>query len=183
MAIQNINTNLYRQKGKTLNSWGKDSTGKIIYKINNQGFRSDVDFTFKPDYVFFGNSNVFGIGLNLEDTVVSQFPNAHNYGLAGLYSNRDSVENLKSFVDSPLYDKNVKIIFFWVERPGIEDVNVLLTEVNNLQIDVLHISQGHKYGGMINLWPSVDEDVSGTHSGPRTHKIWAKTIKQLLNRL
>lgn len=181
IPIQNSNILLYNQKGKTLMSWGKDRTGKIVYKINNQGFRGEHDFDYKPNYAFFGTSTLFGIGVKAEDILISYFPNAHNYGLAGLYLNRESIENLKKFINSGLYDETVKIIFFWIDRPGKEDLNKLLQEVKSIKNNILHISQGIKYNGMINLMPHIDLDVSETQPGPKTHKIWAKTIKQLLN--
>ena len=180
MLIQNSNSFLYDQRWKTITRWGKYQTGLISYMINTQGFRGKHDYSGAPDFAFFGSSTVFGIGINEEDTLVSHFSNAHNYGLAGDYLNNCSIKNLKNFLNSPVYNPSVKIIFFWIDRPGQEDLNELLSKVQELRTDILHISQGIKYKGMLNLMPHVDLDVSGTQPGIKTHRIWATAIKQLI---
>jgi len=174
--IDNVNKPLFELRGQTVNKWGKDQTGLITYKLNNQGFRSSVDYTWLPDFAFFGASTVFGIGVPEDKTMVSYFPNAHNYGLAGNYLNRDSIVNLKNFITSTNYH-NTKIIFFWVDRPGQEDISELIKEVEKFNINIKHISQGKKYPNAINLMPQIDSDVSSSHPGVKTHMIWAKTIK------
>jgi hypothetical protein len=121
-----------------------------------------------------------GVGVAQENLLVSKFENAHNYGLAGGYMNHHSITNLKSFLNSSLYSTKTKIVFFWIERPGEENLDELLAEVNLLGQDILHISQGDKHTGMINLMPSVDYDVSKTQPGIKSHAIWARTIKLLL---
>ena len=169
-------------RGKTVYKWGKDSTGLIEYQFNNQGFRSSLDYTTAPDYAFFGNSSVFGIGAPVDKNLTSFFINSHNYGLAGSYMNWHSVENLKRFVASPFCTDHTKIIFVWSERPGKEFIPDLIGQVNLIRPKVLHISMGDKYSGAVNLMPSVDHDISGTHPGPKSHQIWAKTIQLLLQK-
>lgn len=181
MLVQNSNSFLYEQRGKIITQWGKDQTGLVSYRINQQGFRGKQDYNWTPEFAFFGSSTIFGIGIAEEDTLVSHFSNAHNYGLAGEYLNACSVKNLKNFLNSSVYNSSVKIIFFWIDRPGRENLNDLLAVVQNLNSNILHISQGAKYSGMINLMPHVDTDVSGTQPGIKTHRIWASTIKQLFN--
>ena len=179
--IQNSNRPLYDVRGTTVACWGKDQTGTITYNINSQGFRSDNDYTWIPNYAFFGSSAVFGIGIDNKDILVNQFDRVQNYGLAGNYLNCDSIENLKNFIASPLY-KNTQIIFFWIDRPGQEDINKLIPQANKLCDNILHISQGEKYSGAINLMPHIDRDVSNTHPGVKTHQLWAKTIKLCLKK-
>ena len=162
--------------------WGKDQTGTIQYQFNNQGFRGNQNYNWIPGHAFFGNSAVFGIGIPFDKTLVSYFPNAHNYGLAGHYMNWHSVENLKKFLNSVFYTSDTKIIFVWIDRPGQESVPQLIDQINSTQSGILHISMGNKYSQSINLMPSIDYDVSGTHPGIKSHKLWANTIKLLLNK-
>jgi len=175
--LANCNEFLYNNRGKTLNTFGKDHTGLIRYTINNQGFRNQHDYTKAPKYAFFGCSSVFGIGVDEHDILTSHFKNSHNYGLAGIYSNNESVINLANFINSPLFDTDVKIIFFWTERLN-ENINDLIHQLPNRNI--INISQGKKYANAINLPPQIDSDVSGTHPGTKTYAIWAKIIKLLL---
>lgn len=176
----NCNAGAWSRRGQSTNSWGKDQTGTIVYNFNNQGFRSATDYTTCPDYAFFGNSCIFGIGVPETEILTSHFSNSHNYGLAGNYTNKQSVENLYQFVSSDLYAPNVKIVFGWTDRN--EPVDDLIQEINHKVPGVLHISFGQKRKDAINLQPQVDTDVSGTHAGPKTHRMWAKTINLLLNR-
>jgi hypothetical protein len=170
----------YQTRGQTVIAWGKDQTGQVEYTFNNQGFRSDTEYDWQPDVAFFGNSIIFGIGLPKEFVLTSQFTHSHNYGLAGTYLNKHSVENLRRFVEQGFCKLSIKIVFFWIERPGVENIPELIKQVDNLCPNVLHISSGNKYPGCINLMPHIDRDASGTHPGPKTHAVWAKAIKLLL---
>lgn len=162
--------------------WGKDQTGTIEYQFNAQGFRGGQSYDWTPEHAFFGNSSVFGIGMPVDQTLVSYFSRAHNYGLAGTYMNWHSVENLKRFVASPFCQDHTKIVFAWIDRPGEESVPELIDQVNAMRSNVLHISMGDRYAGATNLMPSIDSDVSGTHPGARSHRIWARTIELLLTK-
>jgi len=134
--------------------------------------------------MLFGNSSIFGVGVNEDQILSSQFNNSQNFGLAGEYLNKDSVTNLENFLSSPLYNRKVKIAFFWVEREGQEDIGKLITYVNSLDKNIINVSQTKKkYSGAVHLMPSIDSDVSRTHPGPKTHKVWAKTLDLLFNRV
>mgnify|MGYP003658098618 CR=1 FL=1 len=161
--------------------WGKDQTGIIEYQFNSQGFRGSCSYSWVPTHAFFGNSAVFGVGVNYDKIFASQFTNAHNYGLSGNYMNWHSIENLKKYMASPFHTLSTKIVFVWIDRPEVENIPVLIDQVNTLRSNVLHITMGDKYPTAINLMPSIDYDVSGTHPGPKSHRMWAKTIKLLLN--
>jgi hypothetical protein len=178
--IQNCYSYAWERRGQTTCHWGKDSTGLIEYKINDQGFRSPWNYDTIPDYAFFGNSIVFGVGVDQAQTLVSHFENSHNYGLSGNYMNHHSVTNLQQFVASELYSDQTRVVFFWIDR--LEPIEDMIQQVNQLIPRVLHISSGQKKRDAINLMPHIDNDVSGTHPGPKTHRIWAKTIKLLLDR-
>ena len=171
----------YAARGTAVNKWGKDSTGLIEYRFNNHGFRSNSDYLESPEYAVFGASAVFGVGVPIDQSLCSLLPHCQNYGLSGNYFNHHSVTNLKTFLNSPLYSPDTKIVFFWIDRPAIEDIESMIKEVNNLHKNILHINLGVKIPGAVNLIPHVDLDVSGTHPGPETHKMWAKIIQQLTN--
>lgn len=179
-AVINCYDPAYQARGQTVFAWGKDQTGQIAYTFNNQGFRDVVDYTWAPDIAFFGNSILFGVGMPRENILVSFFPGSQNYGLSGNYLNHHSVQNFQRFIQQGFCQSHTKLVFFWIERPGIENIPELVRQVNSLHSNVLHISSGEKYTGCINLVPSIDSDVSGTHPGPKTHRIWARTIELLL---
>lgn len=178
--IENCYDFAWQRRSQTLRQWGKDSTGQIEYTINDHGFRSPHNFVSVPDYAFFGNSIVFGIGVEQPRIMASQFENSHNYGLSGHYMNHHSVTNLERFVASTLYSLHTQIVFFWIDRD--EPINRMIELINQRVPRVLHISSGQKRPGAVNLMPHIDLDVSGTHPGPNTHSMWAKTIQLLLNR-
>jgi hypothetical protein len=177
--IDNCFAPAFEARGTTVDKWGKDQTGLVQYRFNNSGFRSDFEYTAPPEYALFGASAVFGVGIPLEKTICALLPNCQNYGLGGNYYNHHSVANLKNFIHSPLYRRDTKIVFFWIDRPGVEDIESMITEVNSICPDVLHINLGAKVPGAITLFSHVDQDVSGTQPGPRTHAKWAKTIELL----
>jgi hypothetical protein len=163
-----------------VNRWGKDQTGLIEYQFNQQGFRHVQDYNWKPSIAIFGNSIVFGVGVNYSDILCNLLPDTQNYGLSGTYMNHHSVTNLKEFISSDLYSNSVKIVFFWINRD--EPIEDMIQDVNLAAPNVLHISSGIERTGAINLMPSIDYDVSGTHPGTLTHRMWARTIKLLLYR-
>lgn len=178
--IENCYDYAWQRRSQTVREWGKDSTGLVEYQINDHGFRSPHNYVSTPDYAFFGNSIVFGIGVAQTEILTSHFANSHNYGLSGNYMNHHSVTNLERFIHSDLYSVSTKIVFFWVDRD--EPIADLIAAINARVPGVLHISSGQPRPGAVNLMPNIDHDVSGTHPGVRTHAMWARTIHLLLNR-
>ena len=179
-SVNNCYDPAWQHRGQTVNRWGKDRTGLIEYQFNNQGFRNVQDYNWKPSIAIFGNSIVFGVGVDYPDILCNLLPDTQNYGLSGIYKNHHSVTNLKEFISSDLYSSSVKIVFFWIDRA--EPIEDMIQDINQATPNVLHISSGIKRAGAINLMPSTDYDVSGTHPGPLTHRMWARTIKLLLDR-
>lgn len=175
--IENCFLPAWQHRGQTVKTWGKDSTGLIDYQFNQQGFRSPVAYESSPRWAFFGNSVVFGIGVRWEQTLVAQFESSQNFGLSGNYMNHHSVTNLLNFVNTNLYTDQTKVVFFWIDRDEL--LEQMIQRVNRHVPNVLHISSGKKLAGAVNLMPHKDLDVSGTHPGPLTHAMWAKTIKLL----
>ncbi len=177
-SINNCYQPAWDHRGQIVHSWGKDSTGLIDYRFNNQGYRHCQDYNWPADWAFFGNSIVFGIGVHEPYILTSQFECSQNYGLSGNYMNHHSVTNLKNFTESKCYIPTTRVVFFWIDRDQ-EDVNELIQQVKILVPGCLNISSGQQRPGAINLMPQCDQDVSGTHPGPKTHKMWANTIKLL----
>ena len=179
-SVNNCYDLAWQARGQTVSRWGKDQTSLIKYQFNQQGFRHARDYNWQPSIAIFGNSTVFGVGVDYPNIFCNLLPNTQNYGLSGSYMNHHSMTNLKEFVSSDLFSTNARIVFFWVDRD--EPIEDMIQQVNQITPGVLHISSGAKRLGAINLMPSIDYDVSRTHPGPNTHIVWAKTIKLLLER-
>jgi hypothetical protein len=94
---------MYEHRGQTVNQFGLDKTGTIQYQFNQQGFRSDLDFDFVPDWAFFGCSFVAGIGVPIKKTFASKFSNSQNYGVFGIYHNHDIREIIQRFQNSKIF--------------------------------------------------------------------------------
>ena len=172
---------MLQYQGGVSNQFGKDSTGKINYKFNQQGFRSDIDFNFVPDYAFFGCSLVFGIGVTVENVFSSYFISSQNYGLAGTYNNDDVYIILDAFLKSDLYSQHTKIVVVWTNR----HTENLDTYYHNLKdYDIKHFFCGEKlpYNNCYAMLKNLDNDVSATHMGPKTHQFFYKFLWSLLNR-
>lgn len=180
--IDNCFAPAFEARGTTVNTWGKDNTGTIQYQFNNSGFRSAKDYTESPDYAIFGASAVFGVGVPLAQTMCELIPNCQNYGLSGDYLNQHSVDNLKKFISSGLYRPETRLIFFWIDRPGIENIEQMIQQLDLVCPGILHINLGVKVAGAINLFPHVDLDVSQTHPGPQTHASWARAVQLLCSK-
>ena len=178
--LDNCFTPAWQHRGQTVRVWGKDHTGLIEYGFNSQGYRHSQTYDWPAKWAFFGNSIVFGIGVPEHEILTSYFELSQNYGLSGEYMNHHSVTNLKNFLKSECCTSETRIVFFWIDRDS-EDIEALIQQVKSMAPECLNISSGKRRPGTVNLMPHQDHDVSGTHPGPRTHKIWAKAIK-LLNR-
>ena len=181
-SVDNCYEPAWQHRGQTVNCWGKDHTGLIEYRFNSQGYRHAQTYNWPAEWAFFGNSIVFGVGVPEPDILTSYFDHCQNYGLSGHYMNHHSVTNLTNFLESKCFTPQTRIVFFWIERYS-EDVGALIQQVKYMSPQCLNIGFGSHgsshWPGVINLMPNRDSDVSGTHPGPRTHEMWAKTIKLL----
>jgi hypothetical protein len=166
--------------GKSLHAFGKDSTGQIEYKFNQQGFRSLEDFDWVPAYAFFGCSLVFGIGVDQRDVFSSSFPGSQNYGLAGKYDNHDIMLVLDNFLKSDLCNDNTHMAVFWHQRDGL-DLSDFYDQLQNYQI--LHFFCGTPLDRprCYSVPKQLDSDVSQTHPGPKTHKTISKILCALFD--
>ena len=168
-----------------LNRYGKDQTGKISYQFNSLGFRSDVEFDYLPDIVFFGGSSTFGVGVSIEQTfphVVAYEKNLKlwNCSYAFVKYNNQMIFDTVALVHQQV--KDIPIVVQWVgdrydpkcTTPVYEFVNA----VKKLYPHSIHFlidgqEEKHKitpgYFELINpIW--VDTSVTDTHPGLKTHK-------------
>jgi hypothetical protein len=177
-SVDNCYQPAWQNRNQTVRTWGKDQTGLVEYQFNSQGYRNSANYDWPAQWAFFGNSIVFGVGVPEKQILTSYFEQSQNYGLSGSYMNHHSVTNLANFVKSACCAPNTRIVFFWVDREQ-EDIASLISQVKTIAPHCLNISSGQQRAGAINLMPHRDWDVSGTHPGPLTHQMWAKTIKLL----
>jgi len=176
----NVVPEMLEHCGKTLTSFGLDQTKSITYTFNHQGFRSNTDFKSVPDYAFFGCSLVLGIGVPIGDTFASQFTNSQNYGVAGTYTNADIFENIKNFINSPLYQPTTCMAVFWTDRDP-EMLDSYYHELNNISLIHFFCGTPLPYTNCYSMVPNIDYDVSNTHIGPTTHKFIYKILCALFN--
>lgn len=165
--------------GKSVNKYGKDQTGKIIYRFDQYGFREGNDYNLDPTYVFFGASALAGIGVQQEHRFTNYIQPSWNFGLCGKYIEEESIQNYFSFVSKYQSENNFKIIFCWksLEIEKLEElINKVPDKENIFHCVPLKISRERT----CRYFHNIDYDVSGTHWGPVTHKKFAKLLWQLL---
>lgn len=169
-----------KHAGCAVNKFGQDQTGNIVYKFNKQGYRSDVDFDFVPDFAFFGCSLVFGVGVPVDKTFAYLFDKSQNYGMAGHYSNSDIFESLKNFLERPGHSLATKIAVVWHSR----DPHNLEPYYQHLAPHkILHFFCGNPlpYKLCYPMIPNLDLDVSGTHFGPKSHRAFWRLLSNLFD--
>lgn len=171
---------MINQKNNTLTAFGKDVTGKILYRFNHEGFRGH-DFSFVPQYAFFGISLVFGIGVNETEIFPYLFEQAHNYGLAGSYDNHDIMITLEKFLASSLYTPATQMAVVWHSRDSecLEEFYMKLHPHNIIHFYCGKVLPFERCFAMV---PEVDQDVSKTHPGPKTHRLMYKMLCGLFDK-
>jgi len=178
--IANHVVEMSRLNGSQVYKFGLDATGKICYKFNSQGFRSEVDFDVVPKYAFFGCSMVLGIGVPVDQTFAYMFENSQNYGIAGNYNNFDVFSLVKKFLDSSTHTKNTKIAVIWHARDSdnLESYYEQLTPHK-----ILHFFCGEPlpYELCYPVLPNIDYDVSNTHYGPKSHRAFWRLLSSLFD--
>lgn len=162
--------NMWHSRGLTLDKFGQDQTGQILYRFNDQGFRADGVWDFVPDYAFFGCSIVAGIGVPIEQTFASMFAKSHNYGIAGEYSNASTLQIIQAFVHSKVYSKNTKMAVIWTDR-NPEHLDSYLAQLCDLPMIHFFCGELLNYPHCYKMVANIDWDASGTHPGPRTHRL------------
>lgn len=165
---------------QTLTQFGKDTTGKISYTFNQQGFRSDKDYNFVPTYAFFGCSLVFGIGVPIEKVFTNLFNNSQNYGLSGEYNNDSVFDVINSYLKSNIYSSSTKLAVVWTDR-NEENLDSYYHSLN--EYNIIHFFCGKKlpYNKCYPILANIDLDVSNTHMGVKSHYAFYKTLCSLFN--
>lgn len=179
--------------GKTIKSYSYDITNTIEYTFNSLGYRSNYEYNFIPEYVFFGCSTVFGIGIPINSLFSSYFANyfnlglesddtsKHNNNLGKSYNNYDILSTINNFNISKLYNTKTKGIVLWTDRDN-ENIDEIISSIN-INFNITHFKIGkHNSKLSQNLLPQIDADVSLTHAGQKSHKLWASQIYKTLMR-
>jgi hypothetical protein len=179
-AVDNFIVGMANNKGNIVDKFGLDQTGTIAYQFNNQGFRDTRDYTFVPDYAFFGCSLVFGIGVDHASTFVSQFPNSHNYGLAGKYSDQDVYETIQNFLKSDLCNPLSKKVVVW-KNQSCSNLHHYYQKLKPFNFVHFFCYNPVLESDCFSVPKELDQDVSLTHMGPKTHKFFYQILCTILN--
>jgi hypothetical protein len=180
IEVENIVVDMWQHRNTTINVFGKDHTHTINYTFNQQGFRSNLNYNWKPDIALFGCSLVMGIGVDASQITSAYFKNCQNYGVAGRYTNYDILKIIENFSTSELYSPENKLAVVWTDRDSevLEECYARLSH-----LDVIHFfcSEPLPYPQCYKFIPSIDPDASDTHPGPLTHKTFYKILCALFN--
>lgn len=171
---------MYNLQDQTVYKFGLDCTGIIEYRFNQQGFRSSINFNKTPQCALFGGSLVFGIGVQEKHTTAASLPNTYNFGLAGKYTNLDIHTTIINYLNSKIYSPESKLCVVWTDR----NQDVLPDILNDLKlINLYHFFCGEVISekNCFSFIKNLDQDVSGTHMGPKTHNFFAKILWDLFN--
>jgi hypothetical protein len=181
--------NQINHANKILYNYGNDSSGLIEYKFNSLGFRSCSEFNYIPDFLIFGGSANFGIGVDfnlcywsiIAKTVGYKFWNCSYASFA--YTNKIIYNTI---LTTPPEFYNTPIVVQWVGHGYDTTDNIFPHEYAQL------VKQ--KFPRVINLLidgdqekteaitanfdlinpPCLDTDSSGSHPGVKTHYYLAK---------
>lgn len=179
--INNCNKKMYSFSNCSLDRYGFDQTGKIIYKFDAYGFREGNDYDKKPSIVFFGCSYLTGIGVKPNERFSSYFNNSWNFGLFGEYKEEESLINYQSFKEKYKQYKECKVVFCW-KANNIDKLKKLITSIDNNK-NIYHTAPCMlklKSYKLMRILENLDYDVSGTHYGPKTHKKFSKLLCHFL---
>jgi len=168
---------MIQHAGNSVKAFGKDQTNSVTYCFNQQGFRGP-NFDFQPDYAFFGCSLVFGIGIEQQETFAYQFENSQNYGLAGNYTNDDTMTIIEKFLHSDLYKPRVKMAVVWKSQ-NIDDLNDFYNKIQDQEIFHFFCGNPLKQKNCHAMPPNLDLDVSNTHPGVASHRYLWKILQSL----
>lgn len=164
----------------TVYNIGMDRSHIIKYQFNAQGFRSDINYYNQPSYAFFGCSATLGIGVPYNKTFPSYFKNSYNYGIAIKYTNKDIFDTVSNFIKSKNYSKKTTIIILWCDK---NDHYLIPQLIKNLHIPnkIINLKIGYSNTyGLQTLPHNIDDDVSKTHPGIKTHHLWYNVINSIV---
>jgi hypothetical protein len=166
--FKNPNEPMYNNRNQTVNSFGKDNTGLIKYTFDRFGFRDNNNYEIYPEYVFFGVSLLFGIGVDSKKTFSSKF-NCWNFGLAGRYTEQQIIECYELFKKLQV---KTKIVFVW------RDYDAIPSELLNDNFHCIPLRSEKR--NHVRLLEKLDHDVSKTHWGTKTHNKFYKILCHFL---
>jgi len=172
---------MYDLRNTIVSKFGKDQTGQITYQFNNQGWRNNVEYDFTPEYAFFGNSSVLGIGVDNNQIFASKFQNSYNCGLAVNYTNQDIVTSIVNFSNSVWFNKKIKMAVIWTDRNS-EDIVQCYNQVKDLNLKNFFCGAPVDDKNCWAMIPQIDKDISGTHMGPATHQLFFRILCSVFSR-
>lgn len=179
-----------------LDRYGKDQTGKVSYQFNSAGFRSNLEFDYLPDMVFFGGSTVFGVGVSVEQTfphIIADEKNFKIWNCSYACVNYNNQMIFDTIVLVHQHVKDIPVVVHWVgdryDPLCTTSVYQFVEAAKKLYSHSIHFlidGQEEKdkiipgYFDLINpIW--ADISATDTHPGPKTHKGLAGfIIKKLL---
>jgi hypothetical protein len=175
--INNCNTKMFSFANCSIDKYGLDQTGKIIYKFDSYGFREGNNYDIRPSVIFFGCSYLAGIGVRFNERFSNYFNNSWNFGLYGEYKEEESLINYELFKKNYKEYNQYKIVFCWKSSNDVR-LKKLITSVDNNE-NIYHTiptSLKLKNYKLIRNLENIDYDVSGTHYGPQTHQKFSKLL-------
>ena len=167
--------------GSSVDKYGHDQTGKIIYNFDTYGYREGNDYNTRPSVVFFGCSYVAGIGVKANERFTNYFDDSWNFGLFGTYTEEELIINHHSFKKS--YDDHArcKIVFCW-KSTDVDRLKKLITSIENDK-NIYHtvpVDLKLKNYKLMRNVENIDYGISGTHYGPRSHLKFSKLLWHFL---
>jgi len=168
--FNNPNKKMFLYRNREKNVWGKDSTTLIEYKFDEYGFRKQNNYHKKPEYVFFGCSLLFGIGIE-PSKIFTNGLNCWNFGLAGSYTEQEILECYRLFTRLKIKSN---VIFVWRDYHAVPK-QILDNENLYHCLPIRSEKKNH-----IRLMENLDFDVSGTHWGIQTHAKFHKLLCSFL---
>ena len=186
--IQALNDQ-FGQANKILYNYGQDSSGLIEYKFNSLGFRSHTEFNYVPDFLIFGGSTNFGVGVDFNSCYWSIISKKEGYKFWNCsYANFSYTNEIiyNTILSTPDEFHDTPIIVQWVGHGYDPSDNLLPYEYAQLvklkfsKVVNLLIDGDEEKTDAVRLNfdlvnpPRLDTDSNGFHPGEKTHYSLAK---------
>ena len=154
--------------------FAKHRSGKAIqYKFNSLGYRGPEHY-IDPDISIFGSSFSFGVGINFEQCWHQKLGNykINCYAPAGfLVTNNDIIDHFNQVRPSGITILQLREFKYNTEKIQMP------TGIHCFVID--ETTQPDLFTFDYSSFEDKAED--NVHPGPKTHTIWATTIKQMFS--
>lgn len=178
--FNNCNKKMLSLAGSSVDRYGLDQTGKVVYKFDSYGFREGNQYSNKPSVIFFGCSYLAGIGVTVNERFSNYF-NSWNFGLYGSYTEEELLINYDLLKKNYKDYAQCKIVFCW-KSTNIERLKKLIMSIENNK-NIYHtvpIDLKLEDYKLMRIVESIDHDVSGTHYGPESHLKLSKLLWHFL---